>query len=466
KLSDQKEQSVDLLIEGGVVITVDKDRHVYSPGYVAIRDGKIVGVGDASAHPYKADTVIDASGKTVLPGLVNAHNHLDQSLYRGCFDGRRDSRAYMLAMSMQLTEAHAKQAASLSLLEQLHQGITTTQENHWTHYHIRSTDGICDAIDESGMRSFVSRGMNDVEKYTMPELRESVTDVLEDLDRLEEEHDSERIQITSEPCTILRCKPVTILALREWALKREKKWCIHLSQTRERELALETVGMGSVEYAEHLGVLDQSMLAIHCSGISDNEVELLGEHEVSVSHCPVPIMRGGGRVPPIWRLEELGATVAIGTDGSATNNGQNIWEAMKMAVYMQRVRFQEKFLGTAEQALEMTTIKAAEALGMADRTGSIEVGKEADIAILEADQLHLEPNAMLVNNLVLSSCTTRADTVLVGGEVILRNGRSTVLDEDRVISQAREAHVRMVKDAGLEGEISLVPQWPTAIESG
>jgi len=215
ELDDRKGQSVDLLIDGGVVITVDEDRHVYSPGYIAVKDGKIVGVGESSAlHGYEAETVIDASGKTVLPGLVNAHNHLDQSVYRGCFDGRRNSRAPMLRLSMQLTEAHARQAASLSLLEQLQQGITTTQENHWTHYHIRSTDGVCDAIEESGMRAFVSRGMNDVEQFTMPELREDVKDVLEDLDRLEAEHDSERVQITSEPCTILRCRPETTLALR------------------------------------------------------------------------------------------------------------------------------------------------------------------------------------------------------------------------------------------------------------
>jgi len=223
--------------------------------------------------------------------------------------------------------------------------------------------------------------------------------------------------------------------------------------------------MGSVEYAKHLGVLDSAMYAIHCGSISDEEVDLLGQSRASIGHCPVPKMRSGGKVPPIWRLEKLGAKVAIGTDGSSTNNGQNLWEAMKMAIYMQRVHFSEKFVGAAEQALEMTTIKAAAALDMEDRIGSIEAGKEADIAILEAGQLHLEPNAMLINNLVLSGCTTRADTVLVGGEVILRNGRSTLLDEDRVIAQAREAHVRMVKDAGLEGEISLVPRWPTAIES-
>jgi 5-methylthioadenosine/S-adenosylhomocysteine deaminase len=152
--------------------------------------------------------------------------------------------------------------------------------------------------------------------------------------------------------------------------------------------------------------------------------------------------------------------VAICVDGSNSNNGQNLWQAMKLAVYLQRSQSGDRFLGTAEQALEMVTIKAAAVLGMEDRVGSLEAGKQADIALFRRDQLHLVPDAMLVSNLVYSSVTSQADTVLVGGRVILRNGCSTLFDEEEVVARAREAQAAMIQEAGYGDRIGLSVSWP------
>jgi 5-methylthioadenosine/S-adenosylhomocysteine deaminase len=458
---EQSRKDVDLLIEGGIVVTIDAGRRIYAPGYVAIREGQIVDVDSGTAPSYySAQERIDASDMVVLPGIVNAHNHLDQPMYRGCCD-EPNLRDWFFPLAGGLTRERARAAASLALLEQVHYGVATTQENHWTHYHLESTDGVCEAIQQSGMRAVVSRGMNDKAEYRPPAFLERVEDVIDDLNRLEQEYDSDHIRITSEPSTILRCKPETIVALREWALQRGKMWHIHLAQNRE-ELAeaLRTVGMGSVQYAESLGVLGPEMLAIHCAGLLDEEVELLGRYQVRVVHCPLAVMHGGGRVPPIWELEKHGAVIAVGTDGILGTKGQNPWESMKMAVYMQRVRFNTRDLGSAEQALEMMTIKAARALDMDDRVGSLEVGKEADIAMFRRDQLHIVPDAMLVDNMIYSSTTTLADTVLVGGRVVLHGGHSTVFDTQEVVARAREAQVGMIKEAGLEGKLGLAYSWP------
>jgi len=225
---------------------------------------------------------------------------------------------------------------------------------------------------------------------------------------------------------------------------------------------LQMWGMGTVQYAESLGVLGPELLAVHCtsSGLLPEELELLGEYRVNISHCPPLVMLAGSQPPPIWELERLGARVVIGVDGSNSNNGQNIWEAMKWAIYLQRSRFGDRYLGTAEQALEMTTIKAAQALGLDARVGSLEPGKEADIALFRRDQLHLVPDAMLVSNLVYSGVSTRADTVLVGGRPILRGGRSTVFDEAEVVAWVREAQAAMIEEAGYEGRIGLSVSWP------
>lgn len=421
---------MELVVEGGIVVTMNAGREILAPGYVAVSDGQ---VSEVAAGPFRGEARerIDVSGCVVLPGLVNAHNHLDQSLYRSCLDEHGGSRERLLRLAKGLTRERARFAAALTLLEQVKYGITTTHESHWTHYHPDSTDGICEAVIESGMRSVVARSMNDNE-YTPAEFREPVEDVIDDLDRLERAYDSERLQIISEPTTVLRCTPEAVRGMRQWALKRGKLWHMHLAQNREElHEALGTVGMGSVQYAETLGVLGPELLAAHCSGILDEEVDLLAGYGVRIAHCPDPVIRGGGRVPPIWQLERIGAIVAIATDGSATNNGQNIWEAMKLAVYMQRVRFKERYLGSAEMALEMATIKAARALGMDARVGSLEIGKQADMAVFQLDQLHLVPDAMLINNLVYSGVSTHAELVIVDGRIILRNGYSTVLDEDR-----------------------------------
>ena len=460
-MADDTGRKVDLVIDGGVVISMDAQRRIFNPGYVAVDGGKIVAVGPSREDSYEGRERIDASDMVVMPGIVNAHDHLDQSVYRSLLDHKRVSRDNLLRLAQGLTRERARDAAASSLLELLKYGVTTTQENHWTHFHQDSTDGICEAIQQSGMRAFVSRGISDEEEFTPPEFIERTEDVLEDLDRLEADFDSDKITITSEPTTIIRCKPETTVAMREWALKRRKMWHIHLAQTSdELEEAMAKVGMGSVQYAEKLGVLGPEMLAIHCSGLLDEEVELFGEYRVNVSHCPLTVMRGGNRVPPIWEMGRLGATVAVGTDGSATNNGQNPWEAMKMAIYMQRVRFGDRHLGSAEEALELATLKAAAVLGMGERVGSLEPGKEADVATFRLDQPHLLPGARLVNNLVFSGLNNMADTVLVGGEVILREGRAVLVDEEEVVARVREAQAGMIREAGMEGDVGRLSTWP------
>ena len=449
-----------LVIDGGVVVTMNANREVYAPGHVVIRDGKITEVGAGRARVPQGATVVDAENKVVIPGLVNAHNHLDQAMYRGCLDELPRSRDKLLALARGLTYERARIAARASLLEQVRYGITTTHESHWTHFHDDSTDGICDAILESGLRALVARSISDNDK-THEDFRENASDVLADLDRLSSKYDSDVITIISEPTTLPRCAPDTVVAMRNWAVARGKLWHIHLAQGREElEEAQRDFRMGSVQYAKQLGVLGPEMLAAHCSGILDEEVALLGEAGVRIAHCPAPVIRGGGLVPPIWELERLGAVVAIATDGSATNNGQNPWEAMKLAVYMQRVRFGERGLGSAEQALEGATIKAAHALGMADRVGSLEVGKSGDAAVFALDDLALAPAGTPINNLVYSSSVNLAHTVVARGHLLVADARSTRFEPSDVAQALNEAQRAVLAESGLEGEIRLTRTWP------
>ena len=459
-MTKQPSIPVDLLIEGGIVLTMDAQRRIYVPGHVGVKDGLVVGVS-SSVRDFAANERIDASDMLVMPGLVNAHNHLDQCLYRSCFNEPNPPGSFW-HMALGLTRERARAGASLSLLELVHYGVTTTQESHFTHYHMDSTDGVCDAVLQSGMRAIIGRGFSDGQQMAEP-FRERPEVALQDLDRLEAKYDSERILINSEASKSLRCTPEGILAMYGWARERGQLWHMHLGHHRE-ELAdaLQTVGMGTVQYLDSLGLLGPELLAVHCTrtGLLEEELALLGSRQVRIAHCPDQALRTGNQPPPIWDLEELGARVAICVDGSNSNNGQNIWQAMKLAVYLQRSQSGDRYLGTAEQALEMVTIKAAAALNMDDRVGSLEPGKQADIALFRRNQLHLVPDAMLVSNLVYSGVSTQADTVLVGGSVILSDGRSTVFDEEEVVARAREAQAAMIREAGYGERIGLSVSWP------
>jgi 5-methylthioadenosine/S-adenosylhomocysteine deaminase len=299
--------------------------------------------------------------------------------------------------------------------------------------------------------------MSDIPDQTPPEFCESLEDVITDLDRLERIYDSDRLTITCEPTTMTRCSARSITSLHGWASERNKIWHIHLSQDREEtRLALERFGMGSVQYAEKLRVLGPTMLAAHCAGILPEEVQLLENRHVALAHCPDTVARAGEQVPPIWNLQRNGATVALGTDGSATNNGQNPWEAMKLAVYLQRIKFGDPRLGNAMQALELSTRGGADALGLADRVGALETGKSADVAIFPRGQLHLQPDQALVNNLVFSGLNNMADTVLVNGEVLLSKGASTLMDEQEVIAHAREAQQGLLSETGVSVPVAPV----------
>ena len=210
-----------LIVTDGLVVTMDPERRIFNPGYVIVRDGKIAQVGAGSPDGHAGAERISAAGAVVLPGIVNAHNHLDQCMYRGCGDEERQSRDVLLRLAKGMTRERARIAARLTLLEQVRHGITTTHESHWTHYHPDSTDGICNAIVESGMRAVVARSICDNE-LTPPEFCERADDVIRDLDRLSATYDSDRLVVISEPTTMMRCTADTIVAMHDGPSRRAR----------------------------------------------------------------------------------------------------------------------------------------------------------------------------------------------------------------------------------------------------
>jgi 5-methylthioadenosine/S-adenosylhomocysteine deaminase len=440
---------VDVLIRGGIVLTMDPARRILAPGFVAIRDGRIVAVNGGHGEVFDAEETINASGYLVMPGLINAHGHLVQTLYRGLGDEYAQSawpRHIVFRLSTALTADHAYNGARLALLELLKSGVTTTADSHFTHVHKDSIDGVCRAISESGVRAVVSRAAMDRSFGAQEEMFwEDIGIAVAETERVRTRWNSDRLQIVPEALSPQRCSPGLIQMMAAFADKTGTMWHMHVSSGKaEAEFILDHHGCGPVEYLDSLGVLSHRLLAAHCIWLRPQEIALLAQHNVKVAHNPVSNMYLGAGVAPVLALLAQRITVGLGVDGAATNNSQDMFETMKAAMLLQKVSGLSATIGSAEMALEMATLGSARALGLADIVGSLEPDKAADIVLLDANQPHLAPHGRLISNLVYSGKASGVRTVLVGGEVILRDGRHVRWDEDEIILQANESQMALL----------------------
>ena len=248
---------------------MDADRTIIPSGWVAIRDGKIAAIGQAEEDIPNAAVTRQVAGNIVMPGIVNAHDHLAQSVFRGSLDEVGPSsarRGGLFFHSMALTRDRAEAAAFVTLLELTSYGVTTTHDSHFTHAHRDSIDGVLTALERSKLHGVVARAINDTD--ALPEIyRETVDQANEELDRLESEWNSDTITIIPEAVGTLRNTLETIQAMHQRAVERDTLWHMHLAQNfGERDATVEQYGMGAVELLAELNVLDDRLLAAHCVG--------------------------------------------------------------------------------------------------------------------------------------------------------------------------------------------------------
>lgn len=451
-MSDESGRRPDLLLRGATIITIDERRRVYNNGYMAVKDGIIESIGSDRECPYQdASQTIEGAGTIVMPGIVNAHDHLAQSLFRGTLDEMGPSsarRGGLFYHSQALTAERAEAAALLTLLELTRYGVTTTHDSHFTHAHKDSIDGVCRAIQRSGLRAIVARAANDVD--VIPEVYlESVGEALSELERVRREWQSERLHVIPEAVGTLRNTPEMIQAMYEDAVAQDTIWHMHLAQNfAEREATVEKYGCGAVELLDRLGVLDERLLAAHVVGVAPEEIPLLGQAGVAIAHCPLANLYRGSTIAPIMDFMDHGLTVAIGVDGAGTNNGQNPWEMAKIAIYLQKHLAGDYQIGSAEMGLEMLTIDAAVALGVADRVGSLEPGKDADFICIDAFDPSLMPSETLPSHLIYAMDPRAIRRVYSRGELLWSDENHQTLDQEQVYDDATRARDEMLEELG------------------
>ncbi|NOZ82910.1 MAG: amidohydrolase family protein [Euryarchaeota archaeon] len=423
---------MDVLIKGGTLVTMDREQGILKNFSVAVEDGRIVEV--AERIPGEADFVIDARGKVVIPGLVNTHTHAAMTLFRGAADDlplHRWLQEEIWPVEAKLKPQHVYAGTLLACLEMLTSGITCFNDMYFY------LEEAARAAEEAGMRAVLSYPLLDV---AGEEQGRELLKVAEN--GLRRFRDSELVRVFVGPHAPYTCSEELLLSAVELAEKYETRIHIHVSETREEvERFLREKGMRPVEYLESIGFLSDRVLIAHGVHLSREEQKLVSSRGAKISHNPVSNMKLGAGVAPVTEYIRAGITVALGTDGAASNNVLDMFQEMKTCALLQKVTSGDASALPAVEALKLATLNGAMALGM-HNAGVIRSGAVADITVVNMRRPHLTPLSNPVSHLVYAAKGSDVSDVLVNGRVVVQNGRCRTLDAEEVerfaLKQARE----------------------------
>jgi 5-methylthioadenosine/S-adenosylhomocysteine deaminase len=408
---------------------------------VLIKDDLISEIAE-EIDESNADKIIDASGKILLPGFVNTHTHLSMTLFRGLADDLSlDSwlNDHIWPMEANLNGDYCYIGALLGAVELIKSGTTTFSDMYFY------MEDVARAVDEAGIRAVLSYGMID---FGDAEKREA--EIKENLQLFENCNGMAdgRIKVFFGPHSPYTASEELLIKVRELADKYNMGIHIHVSETqKEIDDVSQEKGLRPFEYLDKIGFLGPDVVAAHCVWLSDEEIEIIKKHGVKVSHNPCSNMKLASGISPVSKLIENDICVSIGTDGASSNNNLDLIEELKTASLLQKVSTLDPNVLNSHEALAMGTIKGAEALGLSDEIGSIEVGKKADIILIDTNSANMVPDSStLTSNIIYSSNGSNVDTTICNGKILMENKKLTVLDEQEIYEKARKA-IKNLKEA-------------------
>lgn len=434
-----------LLVAGGTVLTLDAEDTVIENGAVAIESGRIVAVGPAAevaaAHPGLRR--LDATGKIVLPGLINTHTHVPMTLFRGL----ADDLALMDWLQNHIFPAEAalvdedfvRAGTRLACLEMLAGGTTTFVDMYYYE------DAIAEEAKRCGMRAVVGETLIDFPAPDNATWDEALAYTRRFVERWQGDP---RITAAVAPHSAYTVSGEHLRAAAAMAEELDAPLLTHLAEApSEMEQVRAKTGTTSVAWMDSLGVLTDRMLAAHVVWPTPAEIDLLAARRVGVAHCPQSNMKTAAGIAPVPALLAAGVAVGLGTDGAASNNDLDLWEEIDTAAKLHKAAALDPTLIDARTALRMATIEGARALDMEDEIGSLEPGKRADLLVVGTGSFHQRPFYDPHSLLVYSTKASDVESVVVDGRLVVENGRVLTLDADAVLAEAAAWQGR-VADAG------------------
>ncbi len=408
-------------------------------GDVSIRDGRIAAVAPSIAEPH--DMVIDARAGYVLPGFVQTHVHLCQTLFRGYADDlvlMDWLRVRVWPMEAAHTPASLRAAARLATTELLLSGTTSILSMETVH----DTDVVFEAAAEIGIRATIGKCMMDAAADGVPaRLRETAQHALDESRRLRDRwHGAAggRIRAAFAPRFAISCSRDLLTAVAALSADTHTLVHTHASENREEIAIVRELsgGLSNIEYLEAVGLASPRLCTAHCVWVDDHERARMAEHDVKVMHCPSSNLKLGSGLAPIVEMRQRGITVSLGADGAACNNRLDMFEEMRLAALLQSTRRGPGAL-TARDALTMATRSGARTLGLEHEIGSVETGKRADLIVVDRDRLHLIPGADPYSTLVYAARGSDVRTTIVDGVVLTDGFVPMHVDLDELRATAR-----------------------------
>jgi 5-methylthioadenosine/S-adenosylhomocysteine deaminase len=435
--SAQISRQVSTIVSGGIVVTVDGARNIYNPGAIAIDGTDIVEVGRSAdiAARFTAADQIDAAGAVVIPGLINTHTHAPMVLYRGLADDlplEEWLQKYIFpAEAKTVSREMVRVGTRLAVLEMIQSGTTAYADMYYFE------EEIARVTKAAGMRGVLGQTIIQFPVADAKTPREALTRA-ESFIR-EFDHDDLIVPAVA-PHAPYTNDAKTLLQSRALAHKYAVPILIHVAET-EAELKSSQAahgGMSPIAYLQSIGFWGPRTLVNHGVWADASDIAILRSHGAAVSHNPESNMKLSSGIAPVPEYLAAGVTVGLGTDGAASNNDLDMFEAMRFAALLHKVKTRDPRIIPAATALEMATIGGAKALGIDKLTGSLERGKRADLAIVSMASARQTPLYDPVSHLVYASRGDDVRTVIVNGRVLMRDRKMLTLDEPAVLGAARE----------------------------
>jgi len=436
----------DLILSGATVVTANETWDIFDTGTVVIRGDNIVEVGSANEinNQYENALTIDCSGKTIIPGLINAHTHAAMTLLRGLADDRRLDvwlLGYMMPVEREfVTSEFCRIGTQLACAEMIRSGVTCFADMYYFEH------DVAQAVADVGMRALCSQS---VLKFPTPDAPSLEDGLLRARKFIEHWHGHSLILPSVGPHAPYTSTREMLKACASLALEYDVPVHIHIAETaKEVEESRSERSMPVVPWVKKQGLFDAKVLAAHCVHLDSGEISTLQHHQAGVAHCPTSNLKLASGIAPITEMLDVGLNVGIGTDGPASNNDLDMFEETRLAALLAKGAANDPTVVPARQAFAMATIMGARALHMGDITGSIEVGKRADLVVLDLDVLHNTPTFQrdqdsIYSQIVYVSKSSDVSDVMVNGEWLMQNRQLITVDEDQLTVSANDYAIKI-----------------------
>ncbi|MGA9592314.1 MAG: amidohydrolase [Candidatus Acidiferrales bacterium] len=437
----QAKEKADLIVSNGTVVTMDAQHRILNQGAVAIRGDSIVAVGatDEILAQFDAPKIIDARGAIVMPGLINAHAHAAMSLFRGLADDLSLDdwlHKYIFpAEARNVNEDFVVWGTRLGVLEMLRGGITTYADMYYFE------DAVARVTKQAGMRGVLGETIID---FPAPDNKTPAAALAYTQSYLDHWKGDPLIVAAVGPHSIYTCSEKTLQDSAALARRNHAPILIHIAEAPfELEQSRAKTGLTPVAYLARAGVLGPDVTGAHCIWVNQADIATLAHFGVGCSYNPSSNMKTAAGVAPVVEMLAGGVAVGVATDGAASNNNQDMFEEMDLAAKLQKVSRMDPRALPAEQVVEMATITGARALHLDKQIGSLEIGKKADLIVVDTTAPHATPMYDVYSELVYALKASDVRTVIIAGRPVMEDRQMLTLDESEILRKAEEYKVKI-----------------------